>query len=307
MARGDDIGGAAIRTPAELEDQTVVFTGRLSEVTRSELTELVEAHGARVTDDVSKQSDLLVVGDDPGDETLTFFADHEIPSLTESEFYALFPNRFGHVDGVPEASANGSAGESTDSAEAPVADSTEAQAEALSEYSTEAPADDSAEVSTEAVGIEVEPVVLQLATIEAKRTDRDLDSVVAESTQSLLKRVIDGESLDSDAEQSDSPEESGTTDAETVEVALPENLHAMVETAVATTAGVGTVAGFVAEACRADFGFDFAEKQELTLGLPGQAITALKQLAAEDDRSVEDLARKLLCDGVEDALGSSGE
>jgi hypothetical protein len=280
MARGDDIGGAAIRTPAELEDQTVVFTGRLSEVTRSELTELVEAHGARVTDDVSKQSDLLVVGDDPGDETLTFFADHEIPSLTESEFYALFPDRFGHVDGVPEA---------------------------LSEYSTEAPADDSAEVSTEVVGIEVEPVVLQLATIEAKRTDRDLDSVVAESTQSLLKRVIDGESLDSDAEQSDSPEESGITDAETVEIALPENLHAMVETAVATTAGVGTVAGFVAEACRADFGFDFAEKQELTLGLPGQAITALKQLAAEDDRSVEDLARKLLCDGVEDALGSSGE
>ena len=60
MARGDDIGGAAIRTPAELEDQTVVFTGRLSEVTRSELTELVEAHGGRVADDVSNQSNLLV-------------------------------------------------------------------------------------------------------------------------------------------------------------------------------------------------------------------------------------------------------
>jgi hypothetical protein len=304
MARGDDIGGAEIRTAADLEDQTVVFTGRLSESTRSELTDLVENHGARVTNNISEQSDLLVVGDNPGDEKLTFFADHGIPSLTESEFYALFPDRFGHVDGVPEASA--SADELAEDAaevapEDPIEESSAVQTDALPDETTQA---EITSTSTETVDVDVEPVVLRLATIEAKRTDRELDSVVAESTQSLLKRVIDGESLDGDAEESDSNEAS---DTESVEIALPEHLHAMVETAVTTTAGVESVAAFVAEACRVDFGFDFADKQELTLGLPKQAVTALKQLSAEDDRCVEELARDLLCGGLEDALTSSSE
>lgn len=275
MARGDDIGGAEVQTAAELEDQTVVFTGRLSEVTRSEVTELVEAHGARVTHNISNQSDLLVVGDNPGDEKLTFFANHDIPSLTEVEFYALFPDRFGHVDGVAATAEDGADGGSAD-------ESTGEEA-----ADTEAP--------TVSVGIELDPVVCQLATIEAKRTDRELDSVVAESTQGLLKEVIDGAELDADAEAD--PDE-----AEPLEIALPENVHAMVETAVGTTEGVESVGEFVAEACRVDFGFDFAEKQELSLGLPRGAVTALKQLADDDGRCVEVLARDLLCDALEDAL-----
>ncbi|WP_276301454.1 BRCT domain-containing protein [Halorussus lipolyticus] len=284
MARGDDIGGAEVQTAAELEDQTVVFTGRLSEVTRSEVTELVEAHGARVTHNISNQSDLLVVGDNPGDEKLTFFANHDIPSLTEVEFYALFPDRFGHVDGVASAAGNGSAENGAGD---------ESAGESTDEEAAAADADD--EAPTETVGIEIDPVVRQLATIEAKRTDRGLDSVVAESTQGLLKEVIDGAELDADAEAD--PDE-----AEPLEVALPENVHAMVETAVRTTEGVESVGEFVAEACRVDFGFDFAEKQELSLGLPRGAVTALKQLADDEERCVEVLARDLLCDALEDAL-----
>jgi hypothetical protein len=274
MARGDDIGGAEVRSAADLEDQTVVFAGRLSEVTRSEVTELVEEHGARVARDISDQSDLLVVGDEPGDEKLTFFTNHDLPSLTEAEFYALFPDRFGHVDGVPEASADGG---------------TDASSETRS-----------AENSTRSVEIELDSVVCQLATIEAKRTGSDLDAVVAESTQSLLKEVIDGESLAAETED-------GSGETESVEISLPENLHAMVETAVTTTEGVESVPAFVAEACRVDFGFDFAEKQELSLGLPKHAVTALKQLSDDEDRCVEDLARDLLCDGLEDALTSASE
>ncbi|WP_135825944.1 BRCT domain-containing protein [Halorussus ruber] len=279
MARGDDIGGAEVRSAADLEDQTVVFAGRLAEVTRSEVTELVEECGARVTTSISDESDLLVVGDEPGDEKLTFFANHDLPSLTEAEFYALFPERFGHVDGVPEASADG--GPDVDSA-------------------MEASEGDSADEPTLAVEIELDPVVCQLATIEAKRTDRTLDAVVAESTQSLLKEVIDGESLEADAEED-------ADETESVEVALPENLRAMVETAVTTTEGVESVPAFVAEACRVDFGFDFAEKQELSLGLPKHAVTALKELSDDEERCVEDLARDLLCDGLEDALTAASE
>jgi BRCT domain type II-containing protein len=37
-----------------------------------------------ITNGASKQSDLLVVGDNPSDDKLTLFADHDIPSLTES-------------------------------------------------------------------------------------------------------------------------------------------------------------------------------------------------------------------------------
>ncbi|WP_170977457.1 BRCT domain-containing protein [Halorussus salinisoli] len=263
---GDEAGGADVESASELADATVVFTGQLSELTRAEVTELVEDCGACVTNNVSKQSDLLVVGDGPGDEKMTFLEQHEIPSLTEREFYSLFPERFSHVEGVPADATDEASGDSATTGD-----------------------------PTETVRVEVEPVVLQLARIEAKRTDRDLDSVVAESTQALLKRVIDGGTVET--EEAD--------DGETVAVALPENVHAMVETAVTTTAGVESVPAFVGEACRTEFGFDFSEKQELALGLPTEAVAALKQLSSENDRSVETVARELLCDAIEEALTAS--
>ena len=51
---------------AELDGLTVVFTGSVPGYTRSELTELLETHGADVTSAVSGETDYLVVGENPG-------------------------------------------------------------------------------------------------------------------------------------------------------------------------------------------------------------------------------------------------
>jgi DNA ligase (NAD+) len=50
----------------ELAGLTVVFTGSVPGYTRSELTELLEAHGANVTSSVSGETDYLVAGENPG-------------------------------------------------------------------------------------------------------------------------------------------------------------------------------------------------------------------------------------------------
>jgi DNA ligase (NAD+) len=46
--------------------KTIVLTGTLEQFTREELTERLEALGARVTGSVSRKTDLLIVGADPG-------------------------------------------------------------------------------------------------------------------------------------------------------------------------------------------------------------------------------------------------
>ena len=49
-----------------LKGQTVVITGTLPTLSRSQATELVEANGGRVTSSVSKQTSFVVVGDEAG-------------------------------------------------------------------------------------------------------------------------------------------------------------------------------------------------------------------------------------------------
>lgn len=55
-----DEGGSAFA------DQTIVFTGSLPELSRTEATEIIEAEGGSVTSSVSGVTDVLVVGEDPG-------------------------------------------------------------------------------------------------------------------------------------------------------------------------------------------------------------------------------------------------
>ena len=50
----------------ELDGLTLVFTGSVPGYTRSELTDLLETHGANVTSSVSGETDYLVVGENPG-------------------------------------------------------------------------------------------------------------------------------------------------------------------------------------------------------------------------------------------------
>jgi DNA ligase (NAD+) len=72
-----------------LADETFVFTGGLSELTREEAESLVEQHGASSTGSVSGNTDYLVVGENPGQTKRDDAEQEEVPELTEEEFVAL--------------------------------------------------------------------------------------------------------------------------------------------------------------------------------------------------------------------------
>ena len=60
------IADAEARGGGELTGKSVVFTGTLETLTRPEAKAMAEKMGARVTDSVSKKTDLVVVGADAG-------------------------------------------------------------------------------------------------------------------------------------------------------------------------------------------------------------------------------------------------
>jgi DNA ligase (NAD+) len=89
LARGVEI------TPPEgrggersLAGKTFVFTGGLDGYTRTEAQRLVESLGARASSAVSKKTDYVVVGTDPGSKA-DKAAKLGVPILTEKEFTAL--------------------------------------------------------------------------------------------------------------------------------------------------------------------------------------------------------------------------
>jgi len=77
----------------ELDGLTFVFTGTLSNYTRSEAQDLVEAHGASATSSVSGNTDYLVVGENPGQRKREDAADNDVPILEEDEFEKLLAER----------------------------------------------------------------------------------------------------------------------------------------------------------------------------------------------------------------------
>jgi len=88
--------GLTIQAPAAsrqagrrpFEGKIVVFTGGLSRFTREEAKRLVDEGGGRVTSSVSKQTDFVVAGTDPGSK-LEDARRLAVPVLTEEEFAAL--------------------------------------------------------------------------------------------------------------------------------------------------------------------------------------------------------------------------
>jgi len=71
---------------AELDGLTVVFTGSVAGYTRSELTELLETHGANVTSSVSGETDYLVVGENPGTRKREQAAAEDVETLDTEAF-----------------------------------------------------------------------------------------------------------------------------------------------------------------------------------------------------------------------------
>jgi len=57
---------AAQRKKGELSGKKIVFTGVLRRFSREEAQQLARAHGAQVTENVSKKTDYLVAGEEPG-------------------------------------------------------------------------------------------------------------------------------------------------------------------------------------------------------------------------------------------------
>jgi len=63
---GDDFGAGETAGSYPLAGMTFVLTGKLERMTRDEAAAAIEARGGSVTDSVSKKTNCLVVGEDPG-------------------------------------------------------------------------------------------------------------------------------------------------------------------------------------------------------------------------------------------------
>jgi DNA ligase (NAD+) len=82
----DETGPGAVDSP--VAGKVVVFTGTLETLTRPEAKARAEALGAKVTDSVSKKTDIVVVGADAGSKARKA-AELGVRTLTEAEWRAL--------------------------------------------------------------------------------------------------------------------------------------------------------------------------------------------------------------------------
>jgi DNA ligase (NAD+) len=63
-----------------------VVTGTLDTMSREEAEEKIRAHGGKVASAVSKETDYIVVGADPGSSKITAAQKLGTPQLSEEEF-----------------------------------------------------------------------------------------------------------------------------------------------------------------------------------------------------------------------------
>ncbi len=76
------------RRAAPLAGKTVVFTGELSRMSRDEARARAQAMGAKVTNSVSRRTDLVIVGRDPGSK-LQRARELGIPTVDEQQWYRI--------------------------------------------------------------------------------------------------------------------------------------------------------------------------------------------------------------------------
>jgi DNA ligase (NAD+) len=68
---------------------TFVLTGALPSLTREQATELIQAHGGKVTSSVTKKTSYLLTGADPGGTKYNKAIELGVPLLDEAGLLAL--------------------------------------------------------------------------------------------------------------------------------------------------------------------------------------------------------------------------
>ena len=81
--------GAAEPVEGPLAGRTLVLTGTLPSLTREEATKRIEAAGGKVTGSVSKKTDYVVAGEDPGGSKYTKAQEFGTEILDEDGLLAL--------------------------------------------------------------------------------------------------------------------------------------------------------------------------------------------------------------------------
>ncbi len=85
----EDAENGGQNAPKPLAGKTICVTGTLKRYGRTEIKEKIESEGGKATSSVSKKTDWLLVGAEPGKSKTDGAAKHGVPILTEEEFEAL--------------------------------------------------------------------------------------------------------------------------------------------------------------------------------------------------------------------------
>ena len=78
--------------PRPLGGKTIVVTGTLTGYTRSEIEEMIKRHGGRAASSVSRKTDFVLVGEDPGSKA-DKAKDLGVATINEQEFDKMIGRR----------------------------------------------------------------------------------------------------------------------------------------------------------------------------------------------------------------------
>ena len=86
---GAKVGARAANVPQTLAGKTFVLTGTLAGMAREAAFEVIRAHGGNVSNSVSRKTDYLVAGAEPGDRKVAEAGKNGVPVIDEQAFMEL--------------------------------------------------------------------------------------------------------------------------------------------------------------------------------------------------------------------------